>query len=71
MKNMTKTSREQMELGFAQGGARRRGERRRRGLPRARWWFTQMRRAVDEAGAWHTDLPSRAEQTQLRLAGRN
>ena len=57
MKNMTKASRTQMELGFDRAGARRRGERRRRGHPRARWWFTQMRRVVEEAGAWHAASP--------------
>jgi len=38
---------------------------------RARWWFAQMRRVVDEAADWAPAPASRPQQTNLPLAGAN
>jgi hypothetical protein len=58
---------DQMELSFAgtSGGCPR--DRRQRRLARARWWFTQMRRAVDEAFHRQSCPPPRPEQVYLSL----
>ena len=36
---------------------------------RARWWFAQMRRVVDEAAEWAPTPDSRPLQAKLPLAG--
>ena len=36
---------------------------------RARWWFSQMRSAVDKALDWKPAPPARPEQTCLALRG--
>ena len=36
---------------------------------RARWWFAQMRRVVDEAADWAPAPASRPQQTNLPLTG--
>ena len=38
---------------------------------RARWWFAQMRRVVDEAAAWAPAPAARPLQAKLPLAGAN
>ncbi|MBI5802631.1 MAG: hypothetical protein HZA92_18150 [Verrucomicrobia bacterium] len=62
----------QMELTLAaQAPAFHRAMRRQRRQPSARWWFDQMRKAVDEAMDWQPAPPARPEQTSLFLvAGR-
>jgi hypothetical protein len=64
----------QMELGLstAQRLANSLNHRRRR-ANRARWWFAQMRRAVDSALDWQPAPPVPPEQTWFdhpRLSGR-
>jgi hypothetical protein len=48
----------------------RRGRRASRPcrVPRARWWFSQMRRAVDQAVEWTPAAAARTEQIHLPLA---
>ena len=58
----------QLELGIA--GRRSRGLARQGRVQRAQWWFTQMRRVVDRAGAWPSSPPARPEQVHLTLASR-
>jgi hypothetical protein len=50
---------DQLELGF-KGAAI---PRRQKKINRARWWFAQMRRAVDNALEWQPEPPVRPEQT--------
>ena len=38
---------------------------RQRRVSRAKWWFAQMRRAVDKAVDWQPAPPARPEQTWL------
>ncbi len=38
---------------------------RQRRVNRAKWWFAQMRRAVDKAVDWQPAPPARPEQTWL------
>ena len=38
---------------------------RQRRVSRAKWWFAQMRRAVDKAVEWQPAPPARPEQTWL------
>jgi hypothetical protein len=64
----------QLELGLstAQRLANSLNHRQRR-TSRARWWFTQMRRAVDTALVWQPVPAARPEQTWFdhpRLSGR-
>ena len=62
---------EQMELHFeAKAHTAQRLPRRTRRISRARWWFQQMRRAVDDALDWTPAPPARPEQAQLTLATR-
>jgi hypothetical protein len=58
------TNTDQMELGLstAQRLANSLNHRQRR-LSRSRWWFAQMRRAVDTALDWQPAPPARPEQT--------
>jgi hypothetical protein len=53
---------DQLELGF-QGAAL---PRRQQQINRARWWFAQMRRAVDSALDWQPAPPARPEQIWFR-----
>jgi hypothetical protein len=67
--NVTRT--DQMELGLA-AKSRRFGrqaavQKRRQ---RARWWFGQMRRAVDAAMEWRPSPPARPAQVYLELASK-
>ena len=36
-------------------------------VPRARWWFSQMRRVVDQAAEWTPSATVRTEQIHLPL----
>lgn len=64
------TTKQQLELGLttkpAHRPARHQRQRRRR-LPGAHWWFSQMRQAVANAVEWsaQTERASRVEQTDL------
>lgn len=58
----------QLELGFA--GRRGRVMAGQRRAQRAQWWFTQMRRVVDQATGWRSIPPARPEQVYLALAAR-
>jgi hypothetical protein len=57
---------DQMELGFTDSNVCSPAMRRQRRLARARWWFTQMRRTVDEAFG-RNPCPPRPEQVYLTL----
>ena len=63
--NMSNT---QMELGFE--GAQRAMTPRRRETraTRAAWWFSQMRRVVDQAAEWTPSSSAPSEQIHLPLA---
>lgn len=58
------TNANQMELGLssAQRLANSLQHRQNR-VRRTRWWFAQMRRAVNDAVAWQPAPPARPEQT--------
>jgi hypothetical protein len=58
---------EQMELSFNRMASQRRASRQGR-LARARWWFTQMHRAVDRAFEWRSAPEGRPEQVYLTLS---
>jgi hypothetical protein len=58
---------EQLEILLANPPFRR-GSARPRRVPRARWWFTQMRRVVDEA--MEPAAAGRPAQSCLPLLGR-
>lgn len=62
--------RNQLELGIGANNTPRPGQRPQRKLARARWWFAQMHRVVDEAGRWPAPSPQ-AEQELLGLNARN
>ena len=48
--------RQQLEMRLECAVGYRRRVRRRRRPNRARWWFEQMRRAVDEADDWQPEV---------------
>lgn len=50
--------RRQLEMRLECAMGSRRGVRHRRRPNRARWWFEQMRRAVDEAADWQPQVGS-------------
>jgi len=59
---------QQIEIDFTEPPilcSRGRGQPR---LTRARWWFAQMRRVVDQAWDWNAEPRARPEQTYLELA---
>ncbi len=58
----------QLELGFHNPTLRITVRRSR--TARARWWFQQMRHAVDSAIDWRPQPPGRPEQIQLIPARR-
>jgi len=43
---------QQLEITLPAAACRRPGNYRHRRVARARWWFSQMRRVVDEAIEW-------------------
>ena len=45
----------------------RQGTFRQRRVSRARWWFSQMRRVVDESIEWNSEPAAPPEQTHLPL----
>jgi hypothetical protein len=47
---------QQLEIGLPIKPCARRINRRHQRQRRARWWFAQMRRVVDEAGTWKPAL---------------
>jgi hypothetical protein len=57
-------TKQQMELGLEQPLGFRRVERRPRRLPRARWWFAQMRQVVSKAAE---PAPVRLGESQTRF----
>jgi hypothetical protein len=59
MERKTMNNTNQLELGFKGAAIPRRQQK----INRARWWFTQMRRAVDSALDWQPSPPARPEQT--------
>jgi len=58
----------QLEITLPIAACRRPGNYRQRRVSRARWWFNQMRRVVDEAMEWTPAPATRPEQTRLPLA---
>jgi len=58
---------QQLEISLKSSACRRPMPLRQRRVARARWWFSQMRRAVDEAIEWKPASPQ-ANQTRLPLA---
>jgi hypothetical protein len=57
-----------MELGFEAVRAVRPASVRQRRLARARWWFAQMHRIVDQACDWPAATATRPAQAYLALA---
>ena len=62
------TNKQQLEITLPTATCRRPGNYRQRRVSRARWWFNQMRRVVDDAIAWTPAPAARPEQSQLPLA---
>ena len=62
------TNKQQLEITLPTAACRRPGNYRQRRVSRARWWFNQMRRVVDEAIEWAPAPAARPEQPQLPLA---
>jgi len=60
----------QMELTFDRACSVRLQARRQRRLPRAQWWFAQMRQAVDRTWDRHLAGPARPEQIYLPVSRR-
>ena len=60
----------QLELGLPARNRRQRARRRRTRLARARWWFAQMRDAVDKAVDWQAKDTHHPEQIWLPGARR-
>lgn len=58
---------QQLEIGLKSPTCRRPATLRQRRVARARWWFSQMRRVVEEASEWQ-GASAREEQTRLPLA---
>lgn len=59
---------QQLEIGFKAQARRRRQVRRTSRLSRARWWFNQMRRVVDNAIEWRPAPSVPPQQIHLPLA---
>jgi len=60
-------NRQQLEISLAVRPCLRPAHRRQRRQARALWWFSQMRRAVNEAVQWKPASAERAEQPLLPL----
>jgi hypothetical protein len=58
---------QQLEITLKASTLRRSRSFRRRRMPRASWWFQQMRQVVDQAIEWKPSA-THPEQTQLLLA---
>lgn len=61
----------QLELGLSTKNRRSRHGRRRTRATRARWWFSQMRNAVEKAVDWQTEPAHHPEQIWLAGARRS
>ncbi len=61
-------NKQQLEISLPAKQCRRINTRRQRRISRARWWFNQMRRVVDEAIDWRPANAARPEQIHLPLA---
>jgi len=59
---------QQLEITLQANACRRPGTYRQRRVSRARWWFGQMRRVVDQAIEWAPAPATHSEQSQLPLA---
>ena len=59
---------EQLEITLPPRNRRRRAHSRPCRVSRARWWFSQMRRVVDDAMEWTPTPSARPEQIHLPLA---
>jgi len=59
---------QQLEITLPAATCRRPAGFRQRRVSRARWWFSQMRRVVDEAAEWTPAAPAAPRQTPLPLA---
>jgi hypothetical protein len=64
----TTMNNQQLEIRLPTAACRRPGNYRQRRVSRARWWFSQMRRVVDEAAEWTSSPVGPQEQTRLPLA---
>ena len=58
---------QQLEITLPTTACRRPANSRHRRVFRARWWFSQMRRVVDEAIEWTPAPAAHPEQTKLPL----
>jgi hypothetical protein len=58
---------QQLEITLQAPACRRPGNYRQRRVSRARWWFGQMRRVVDQAIEGAPSPAIRPEQTKLTL----
>jgi len=65
MNNQIITDQNQLELGFNGIKATAVARRERPRITRSRWWFEQMRQAVDRAMDWEPNHPGRPEQMRL------
>ena len=61
-------NKEQLEMRFNSSAKDRLPFRAQQRRSRAKWWFQQMRVAVDTALDWKPAPPARPEQTYLALA---
>jgi hypothetical protein len=62
---------QQLEITLPTATCRRPANYRQRRVSRARWWFSQMRRVVDEAIEWTPAPTTHPEQPSLpRVRGR-
>lgn len=59
---------QQLEISLTSRSRRSRRPARPCRVPRARWWFSQMRRVVDQATDWAPSSAVRTEQIHLPLA---
>jgi hypothetical protein len=64
------TTNEQLELGFKGTPTRIYGRRREERVARAKWWFSKMRAAVENAMVWQNADPVRPEQIWMPGANR-
>ncbi len=63
------TTTQQLELGFNGTQSRIFGRRREVRVARAKWWFAQMREAVENAMAWQNAASARPEQIWMPGTG--
>ena len=63
----TAMNNQQLEISLQATACRRSGNYRQRRVSRARWWFGQMRRVVDQAIDWAPAPVVSSEQSKLPL----